>query len=181
MYTIETYIARPKTQIETQFNYYSEKLFLEYPEFCYISIKNKDEIIDLLNKESITPEYLNMAIVIKNNKIIVGYENKGLNLWDNFVDLLVSLIEKESSETMLGIEPRIIKLVKKGNNKLECTIYHEYELESKQLFILEHKEFINSLIISGNDFYSKLLEYNFPNKVHLEENLARLKDIADKI
>lgn len=39
------------------------------------------------------------------------------------MDLLFSLIENESSETMLGVESKITKLVKKEQSKLECTIY----------------------------------------------------------
>lgn len=175
MIEIETYFAMPKKFIEENLNEYSEMNFYNYPDICYVSIKEEDKVSCLVQNKEIEINYLDVCILIKYNKeVIMGYDIHGLNLWDDFYETLNYLLNDLGCSVHLGIEPILLNITLINKDDIKLDIVDDFRPDRIYYSnVLNKIELIKGLIYGGINFYSNLLNYVTLNKEILE---GKLKD-----
>lgn len=172
----------PKAFIEEKLSFYSNKHFSDYPEVCYINLNNKNLILDLLNKNEIEPRYMDICIHIKwDDKVILGYDMHDLNLWEDIISALENLLVQSDSVVHFGIGTILLKMTNASSLlKWEitdefppCNVYYSH--------IGKTNEIIEGLIKGAENYYSTLIEYNFPLKEEFEERLRDLISLKNKM
>ncbi|PGS46507.1 hypothetical protein [Bacillus sp. AFS041924] len=182
MFSIETFVARPKQFIEEKLSYYSEKHFANNPEICYTNLKNKDIVLNLYKQGNVEPDYMHICIYIKyQDKVILGYDMNGLNLWEDITNSLKSLLDDSPDKVYFGIEPIYINLKELGKNLLKFEVIEEISNQPFYSNTLNRDEFIKHLVKGGVEYYSTLLEYNFPNKNKIDDQIKKLKELEIKL
>ncbi|MEM5018236.1 hypothetical protein WKH31_18220 [Metabacillus indicus] len=182
MYKIETYAVMPKQHIEDALSTYTAEHFSNYPEICYTNIKNQEVILDLYHNEDIDPRHMDVCIHIKYNDVdILGYNVNGLNLWEDITTSLENLVENTSSNILFGIEPIKLVLEDLGKNSLVFKVVDEFTLKPMYSHILKRDEFIREILKAGIEYYTALVNYNFPRRERIVEKINRLNALEHEL
>ncbi|UOY93699.1 hypothetical protein MUG87_06160 [Ectobacillus sp. JY-23] len=178
MFTIATYLARPKKQIEEALGFYSDTSFIEHPDICYVNIRNEREVKEYLKNGVITPEYLNTSILMKLRDVtVLGLDVRSLNLWEDIINLLQQYADYQEAEVVLGTTPVILKITPINSEKVNWQVIYEFEEDRTKSFELVGQILVKHLISSGKEYFSLLISYDLPNKDALKKNLQQLHSL----
>lgn len=172
MFKLESYIKRPKVEIDNLLNL-NQKLD-EY----FVKLDNEESFREII--DDIDINYMEGVICFEyNGSVLMDFTYWDIidQLWAYMLNLIEDYLENEEAEVYFPDQP--IKLKMKAINKNLILFSVESDSSSVQV-TLPKKDFFQALLESGEDFFTKIQDY-FEGSLDYSYELQKISKLKGMI